>query len=376
VLFRPEDVDLALTSRQLESSCLGLGEVEQVTFGGSFERLHLRLPPLPGVRAIAPPVPFGEDTIVVEATRSQDQAIRMPLQPGQDVWVGVQRVHALEHPGLRFLVLTDGSPLAQAAVQTVGHMARLAHARVTLLGYGLQAEVLHEQLQEAKESLGGGLAALEVRPTSSAPAAAVSQEVERQPYDLVVMGFAPTREHLALAESILEAGEHHLLLVPAAQPAPTQVLICVTAGELGKEDVRFSGRLTRHLGASALLLSVVATKEADTEGHVRAQRFLASGERTLEMFGVPAETAVRYGSAAVEILSELESGAYDLLVMGAPLPDGEGQISLAGVIEQVLAEGKERLTLIVRTSFPRRIGSSDGVYQPGSMRIHTLKEIA
>ena len=59
VLFRPEDVVLACAARELAAPPLGCGEVEQVTFGGSFERLRLRLPPIPGVRPLAPPVAYG-----------------------------------------------------------------------------------------------------------------------------------------------------------------------------------------------------------------------------------------------------------------------------------------------------------------------------
>lgn len=373
VLFRPEDVVLADSPQALDAPRLGLGEVEQITFGGSFERLRLRLPPLPGVRAIAPPVPFGGNAIVVEATRAQDEVSRLPLQPGQNVWVGVRHVHALEHPGLRFLILTDGSPLAQAAIQTAGHIARLAHARVTLLGYGLNGEALHKHLQEAKEQLGSGLAALEIRPTSDTPAEAVRQEAERQSYDLVVMGFAPQGEQVTLAEQLLEAGEHHLLLIPGAQAAPTRILICVTAGEPGKEDVLFSGRLTRHLGASAMLLSILPAPEPDLKESERANRFLQRGEQTMELLGVPTETAVRSGNVRDEILAELKQGNYDLLVLGAPLPDAEDQISLSGVIGQMLTETKERATLIVRSVVPRH--GSDSPFMPSNIRIHTLKEV-
>ncbi|MCX6046333.1 MAG: ABC transporter ATP-binding protein, partial [Chloroflexi bacterium] len=142
VLFRPEDVILATATDGLGCTPLGQGEVEQTTFGGSFERLRLRLPPIPGVRAISPPVPYGSNAIIIEATRTQDQVGRLPLLPGQKVWVGINRIHALTHPGLRFLLPTDGSPPAQAALVVAGQIARLAHARVTLLGYGLTGEAL------------------------------------------------------------------------------------------------------------------------------------------------------------------------------------------------------------------------------------------
>ena len=58
-----------------------------------------------------------------------------------------------------------------------------------VLGYGLQGEAMQRHLQQAKEMLGSGLAALDVRATSEPPAEAVHREAERQPYDLVIMGF-------------------------------------------------------------------------------------------------------------------------------------------------------------------------------------------
>ena len=96
------------------------------------------------------------------------------------------------------------------------------------------------------------------------PALAVIRAVEQQPYDLVVLGFDP-QEDISLAEQILQVGEHHLLLVPGPQTTPVQALICVTSGEPGKDDVLFAGRLVRHLGADATLLSVLpaANKDAD-----------------------------------------------------------------------------------------------------------------
>jgi len=108
VLFRPEDVALRDSGEDLACPLLGRAVVDQRTFVGSFERLRLRLPPLRGVRSIAPPAPFGSDDLWIEASRTQDQARRFPLRPGDESWVGVQRVHALVHPGMRFLVLTDG----------------------------------------------------------------------------------------------------------------------------------------------------------------------------------------------------------------------------------------------------------------------------
>jgi sulfate transport system ATP-binding protein len=347
VLFRPEDVALAPSCETLEYPRLGQGEVEESVFAGSFERLRLRLPPIPGVRPIAPPVSFGGDSILVEATRSQDQSSHFPLQPGDKVWVGVRQVHALTHPGLKFLIVTDGSPPAQAALTLGGQIARLAHARTTLLGYGQKPEDLQRHMQAAKEELGSGLVSLEVRTTAEPLVEAVAQEVERQPYDMVVLGFQ-RQENIELAERILQSGEHHLLLVSRPQPAPARALICVASGEPGKEDVLFAGRLVRHVGAEATLLSIMPETESSDLIRRRVERFLAGGVRTLELLGVPAQTAIRSGPVREEITNEIVTGGYDLLVMGAPLAERDGKISLSGIIGQIL-NVINRPVLIVRS---------------------------
>ncbi len=301
--------------------------------------------PVP-TRPINPPVEFGSGSILVEATRSQDLTHRYPLKPGDPVWVGVRRIHALVHPGLSFLMLIDGSSPAQAALTVGGEIARLAHARVTILGYGLDGDALQNHLQAAKEQLGSGLASVEVRASPDDPEDAIVREIERQPYDLVVLGFSRS-DDIALAEQLLETGEHHLLLVPRSQPTPARALICVTGGEPGKGDVLFAGRLVRHLGAEATLMSVIPNRGS----REKTERFLEGGIRALDVLGVPARITIRAGAVRSEIASEAATGNYDLLVLGAPLPDRDGTISLDGLISQVLNDVPDRVTLIVRSNY-------------------------
>jgi sulfate transport system ATP-binding protein len=361
VLFRPEDIALAPSAEDLAGPPLGRAEVEHITFVGSFERLRLRLPPIAGVRPIAPQAPFGGAFVLVEATRSQDQARRFPLQPGDAAWVGVRRIHALVHPGMSFLLLTDGSPAAQAALDLGGQIARLAHARTTILGYGDitkgqalaasagSASALAQHLQAAREQIGGGLPSLETRAAPDPAALSVSREVERQPYDMVVLSTQP-QDSVELAEQILRVGGHHLLLAPRPPRELSRVLICVAAGEPGKEDVIFTGRLARHLGANVTLLSVLPKDGSHTQVRARTERFLEAGVRTLAVLGVPAQLAIRSGAVRDEILAEMAAGGHDLLVLGAPLTRSDGRGALAGVVGQILSEAADRPVLIVRSS--------------------------
>ncbi len=367
VLFRPEDVELAATEGELSCPVLGRGLVEQASFLGSVERLRLRLPPVPGARPIAPAAPFGGDFLLVDASRAQHQTRRFPLAAGEAAWVGVRRVHALIHPGLSLLLPTDGSPHARAAVALAGQIARLAHARVTVLGHAVGREAgretgrapqaaplapIEQTVQEAKERLGSGLASLEARAVDMPPAEALANELARRDHDLVVLGLPP-RDGLEAAGRLLQGGEHHLLLVPGAvggtgeAKAPGRVLICVAVGEPGKEDVLFAGRLVRHLGASATVLKVLSA-DGGAEERAQAERFLAASERTLERIGVPAETRLRRGAAQAEILAEMAEGDYGLLVLGAPLADARGRVPLQGLVGR-LVDGASRPVLIVRS---------------------------
>jgi len=353
VLFRPEDVLLSPTGEALGDSQLGQGQVEHSAFSGAFERVRLRLPAVASLQPIAPRLSFGDNSFRVEATRSLEQARQWPLAPGNPVWVGVRRIHALAHPGFSFLIVTDGSPAAQAAVNLGGQLARAAHARVTLLGHSVPSGVMEEMLQKAKEAIGSGLAGLEIRATPDPMPFAVALEVERQAYDLVVA--APTTGQPAntLVQQLLAAGPHHVLIVRQPAPLPTKALVCVTGSEPGKEDVLFAGSLLHYLGAEATLLSILPATTRDPAARARTEQFLADGARTLTTLNVQVETAVRTGPVLDAIISQIAEGGHDLLMLGAPLSGENERLPLGRVVGQVLSSDIQQPILIVRSRYSR-----------------------
>src|SRR5580765_2019946 len=124
VLFRPEDVAVKDAEDALDWPLLGKAIVAENSFFGSIERMRLRIPGLTGVRMIDPPPVFGEEGIVVTASRSQHQARRYPLTPGDSAWVGLRRIHALPHPGLRLLAVVGAEAGGEAAVTRAVDLAR------------------------------------------------------------------------------------------------------------------------------------------------------------------------------------------------------------------------------------------------------------
>ncbi len=348
ILFRPEDVALAECADELEGLLLGEGKVIEMSFNGPAEKLRIELPAISGVRAIAPTVPYGHPGIIVEANRPPDQCAQFPITTGSKAWVGIRRLHALSHPGMHFLLITDNSLRSQSALNLGGYMARMAHAQVTLLGLGKDQLSLENHLQEARKQIGSGMASVQTSTSSASFFQAVSKAAEEQPLDMVVLGWRPTAG-LDEPEQILQAGDHHLLLAAHPDARLSKALICVASGEPGKDDVLFAGRLLRHLGAEATLITVHPETDTGEEEYQRIERFLAGGVNSLSRFGVQAQSLIRSGDLLDAVLDELQNGDYNLVVLGAPLPDRQGHISLDGAIASILNGAENCSFLIVRS---------------------------
>jgi sulfate transport system ATP-binding protein len=348
VLFRPEDVALGPTQESIHAPLLGQGTVEEIGFAGSFERLRLRLPGLAGVRAISPPAPFGGEGLLVEALRSQHVTRLFPLKRGDSTWVGVRRVHTLTHPGLSFLFVLDDAESAGAALELGSQIARLAHARVTILACGAPEEQLREGLQEVRQSMGAGFAGIETRATPYEASMAVSRETAGRHFDLVVLP-RPRRGAVLTAERVLQAGAFNVLVVPSTGPVPKRVLICVAVGEPGKTDVQFAARLVRHLDAEATILTVLADGHTSDEAAM-AERFLQAGARSMTLLGVPATTRIRSGDVSEQILEELSASKHELVVVGAPLPNLRGELALGRLIKDIVTRCSDCPVLIVRST--------------------------
>jgi sulfate transport system ATP-binding protein len=347
VLFRPEDVAVKDSAGALSSPALGRAVVEESSFSGSFEKLRLRLPPLAGVRPIAPPAPFGAEYLLIDAIRSQHLARQHPLHVGDEAWVGVRRLHALSHPGLSILLAAEPTAVSTAAVAMGAAIARMAHARVTLVACAPDGPAAEELLQTARADIGAGLTALESRHSSGSAADAVAAETRAQHCDLVVAGLEGPQAADTVSR-MLRGGEHNLLLVPAELPVPSRALICVAVGEPSKENVLFAGRLIRHLRTEATLMTVLAA-DRGAAALEHAERFLAAGRRTLALMGVPSRSVVRRGDLVDQILTELADGGHDLLVMGAHAGGAGSRSAVDAMVGALLERGIRKPLLVARS---------------------------
>ena len=348
ILFRPEDVAIAKVKEELGCLPLGQGRIIEKGFSGPNENIRVEIPAIAGVRPISPAVPYGNLGFIMEVNRSAEQSTNLPIQPGGEVWVGIRRLHVLPHPGLNLLILTDGSLRSQSALVLGGYMARMAHAQVVLLGVGKDSTKIEAHLLDARKQMGSGMASILSLASDEILPKAVRQAGEKQFLDMVVMGWRPTAG-LQEVEQVLLSGAHHLFLATEPTMHLNKALICLASGEPGKDTVNFAGRLLRHMGSEATLMTILSTHEKDNYPQNRVERFLQAGKNSLARFGVPATIKWTKGDLITEIQKECGQSDYDLIVLGAPLPEQQGQLSMSGVIGSILSSVQNSSFLIVQS---------------------------
>ena len=348
VLFRPEDVELT-ASEDGANPRLGRAVVAEGSFVGAFERLRLTLPPLDGVRGVAPVAAFGADRLLVDAIRPQHEAAALPLPPGAEAWVAVRRFHVLAPATLRLLVETGASPAARAAGELGRALAERIGASVTVLGGGEPAADEGPELsplgaETATGEEGFDVAVLALEP-DRLPRRGEGRSAPAPP--------ATSLSSLAgRAAGGLGMARHHLLLVPGPARVPSRLLVCVAVGEPGKADVRFAERFAWQLGAQATVLTVIGERGGAGNGEEpppHVARFLAACERALAARGVVARSRWRRGALLHEIRAEIEESGHDLLVVGAPLPSERGLTPTStGIVEELLRHPPPCPLLVVR----------------------------
>jgi nucleotide-binding universal stress UspA family protein len=149
----------------------------------------------------------------------------------------------------------------------------------------------------------------------------VLRDLGLRPQDVVVIARSVVERGIAL-EALLGVGPHHVLLAPDRSAPPTHVLICTAAGEPAKDVLVAAGRIVRHFGVPATILTAVP--EAGSEVKDQVARFHDASIRTLSLHGIRADSEIRIGPPAEVIRREVSRLGCDLLVLGSPRAGVDG----------------------------------------------------
>ena len=316
VLIRPEQVRLVKDQPLPGAAVLGQGEILEQSFSGATRRTRVRLPYLPGVRQVVPPLPYGEETPILDVAVAPRESV--PARP----WVVLDGWHILRQPTPRILVCDEGSGIAPA-LEFAKPLVEALDAIPTVLGVASDTrgqDRLRESL--AARVAQAGLEGATIRVRRGETAEQIAVEEHEAPYDFVVVG-APDLDPRLKKRRVKEIGEEllphiatSLLLVRGRPRRLEKILVCTAVGEPGKGDVRAGGWLARRLGATVTLLHVTVPGRTMPS---LIQSHLVRGIATLRELEVKSGSSIREAATPIEgILAEIRETSYDLVVIGAP----------------------------------------------------------
>ena len=354
LLFRPEHVILGAHAPPPDVPFIGKGGIIEQSFAGPLRRVRIRLPRPTGTRQLAPPPPFGEECLLVDATMPSEVAVN-----GPETWVGLRAWTILDQPEPHLLTCDPGEgPTTTLSITRL--LAERMRASTTVLSIAEDsdtAETLRTKLTERVQAESLPEAAVRVR--FGKVAEQIAAELAASLYEMLVMTARtrsrttrlPMLEAMAhsrhLGETLMTVLEHAdvpVLIAKGERTRLERILICTAAGEPGKSDVRVGGRLARRLGATVTLLYVAREPDgvsALTRSH------LDRAAATLNAQDVESQVRVRSAVTPVAgIMAEATEGDYDLIVIGAHGPRSRIRFRPHDVMLQVLSVAQRHVLVV------------------------------
>jgi nucleotide-binding universal stress UspA family protein len=239
---------------------------------------------------------------------------------------------------LKLLIGYEGTGWDRQALAYVAPLAADPTVELTVLTVGRNPASTAALFDEARQIAGGA----EMRQVTASGSiyGALLDETRANPYDLVVFGevegtwsrWTRLRQQRSLSAALPVSS----LLVRGEPVQIRDALICAGGDETVIADARLTGRLARRTGARATILHVLSQVPMIFGRGVGPDRitevFAATGApemkhmqaavAELATHRVEAEIKVRIGLVVEEILDELATGGYDLLVVGAHRSNG------------------------------------------------------
>jgi len=301
-VLRPEEVELAGQSDSLRSNFVGYGEVQEVLFAGSIERLRVRMP----TDGPVPVAPGRDDAAgsVLEVSRTLPEQREFPVGVGGRVAVGARRIHVLPTPISSFTVVATDEREAQAlrASPIVATLADRMQTRVAL-------------------SLHRG---------------------ETPPPGMPVLTSGPGSA--AMVEWHLRHGAEQLICTPPTDPLPTHVVITVPDAEARDATLAVAASLLRHIPAEAIYLAIHPAATPEQARSACLRDLLDVRTAALSRHGLDMRTETRFGDFGTELTRELAAHQRTMLVLGFADLDRFDWQRLAELLEGAV----QRPLLIVR----------------------------
>jgi len=282
-VLRPEEVELAPKRESLNGNYLAAGTVEELVFTGALERLRVRL--THGAKEVQLARVSGDDDHYLEVTRTQPEQRAFQVQRGQNVSIGVRRVHVLPTPLSSFTACAPSeSEVVNLSNQPL--LVELATRMKTRVAARVEPALAHGTRNCAELSPFSGTAVISAQ-----------------------------YEALKSIECLLERGAEEVFVLPPNAPSPQRVLIHWADEGARAATLAVSASLLRHLSAEAIYVDVMPH---GTPEHQRphGMRALLDARSAAQQQGLEMRTELRIGNVASELARQLGNSADQLLILG------------------------------------------------------------
>jgi len=358
ILIRPETILLRKNSFRLarDIKLSFPGQITERIFTGSQQRIRMEVESLQGFWPATSG--YGKQLTRIEAIQP-NAAVDEQFSPGQSVWIGIKNYHVLEPTRLKVLICFDPKRTESTSVAFGCQLAKSARGPTTVLTVvepDISMDEAKSRFEPLQSSYFAHLPNLETKARQGNATTEIILETQEGHYEVVVLGREekspgiPTKGLGFIARQILTRVNVPILLVEASRPKIERILICTAAGEPGKLDVLFGGRIARQTGAQAVVLHI-PHPESSRAALRRIERHLNQAQNTLEALGVSTEYRIKEHTPLVEgITQEAEDGDYDLVVIGASFQPHPHQLRWMDIASQII-QRTNRPVLVVPTNF-------------------------
>jgi nucleotide-binding universal stress UspA family protein len=273
---------------------------------------------------------------------------------------------------VRILIATGGSPHSEAALRfgaTIAQFAGEPLTVMTVIRSASERPAADRLLAGARDRLAQVVPKVETCIRVGQPAQQIVTEASAGQYDLVVVGERPAHTLWArflgsTATEVVERAPCPVIIAKGKIGPVRRILLCDSGAESPSVLTRFTAQLADMLGGEEeiTVLHVMSqitawpgvqddqlddTAEELMSKHAPEGEWLTSDLQVLAHPGIHAVPKVRHGGVVEEILTEVEAGNYDLIVIGAHRGEGWQRFLLEDIAHNIMTR-VNRPVLVVR----------------------------
>lgn len=284
-VLRPEEAEIAATPEALSSPFIARGAVEEIMFTGAHERIRIRLTDGAAAHLIGPD--GSADSGVLEVSRTQHEQRNFAVVPGEEVAIGMRRVHVLPTPLSSFTACATTATGAER-LSRYPFLVDLATRMKTRVAVRVEAALANPSVgTSASGGDSSGVAVLEAGPKA-----------------------------IAQIEWLFLRGAAEALVLPAPPTIPKRVLIHWLDRAARRGTLAVAASLLRHVSAEAVYFGIMPAETSGAARSLGMRTLLDARSEAQAVHGLEMRTELRFGDIAHELQVQLAESRDQMLILG------------------------------------------------------------